>query len=232
MIEDCTALVLAGGDSRRMGQDKAALMLNGKTLLQRVTAAMQQIFPKVIVSVRQPRSGVELPQVCDEQASGGPLAGLVAGLAQADTPWVFAVACDMPFVMPEVIEQLASYRAKPLPTSPCASIRFADGLLTPLQGRSQPPDPSLTREGRGGLEWQAVVPVVGGYQQPLAAFYAASALETMRASLGAGDKSLRGVLAKLDVRYVSEAELRECDPQLRSFFDLDTPQDLQAAREN
>jgi molybdopterin-guanine dinucleotide biosynthesis protein A len=190
MIEDCTALILAGGDSRRMGQDKAVLVLDGKTLLDRVTATMRQVFPKVIVSVRQLRSGVEVPQVCDEPAASGPLAGLIAGLAQADTPWVFAVACDMPFVTRDVVTHLAALR-------------------------------------KG---FQAVVPVVGGHHQPLAAFYAASALETMRASLAAGDRSLRGTLAKLDVRYVSEAELREFDPQLRSFFDLDTPQDFQAAQ--
>ena len=192
MIENCTALILAGGDSRRMGQDKAALVLDGKTLLERVTATMQQVFPKVIVSVRQLRSGVELPQVCDEQEASGPLAGLIAGLAQVDTPWVFAVACDMPFVTPAIVNRLA--------------------------------------ELRNGF--QAVVPVVDGYQQPLAAFYAVSALETMRASLAAGDRSLRGTLEKLEVRYADEAELRECDPQLRSFFDLDTPQDFQAAQKN
>jgi molybdopterin-guanine dinucleotide biosynthesis protein A len=192
MIEDCTALILAGGDSRRMGQDKAALVLDGKTLLERVTATMQQVFPKVVVSVRQLRGGVVVPQVCDEQEASGPLAGLIAGLSQVDTPWVFAVACDMPFVTPAIVNRLA--------------------------------------ELRNGF--QAVVPVVGGYQQPLAAFYAASALETMRASLAAGDRSLRGTLEKLEVRYVNEAELRECDPQLRSFFDLDTPQDFQAAQKN
>jgi molybdopterin-guanine dinucleotide biosynthesis protein A len=190
MIEDCTALILAGGDSRRMGQDKAVLVLDGKTLLDRVTATMRQVFPKVIVSVRQLRSGVEVPQVCDEPAASGPLAGLIAGLAQADTPWVFAVACDMPFVTRDVVTHLAALR-------------------------------------KG---FQAVVPVVGGHLQPLAAFYAASALQTMRASLAAGDRSLRGTLGKLDVRYVNEAELREFDPQLRSFFDLDTPQDFQAAQ--
>ncbi|MBI4808860.1 MAG: molybdenum cofactor guanylyltransferase [Nitrosomonadales bacterium] len=217
MIEDCTALILAGGDSRRMGQDKAVLVLDGMTLLDHVTAAMQQVFPKVVVSVRQLRAGVEVSQVCDEVEvsqvcdevevsqvcdevevsqvcdeveASGPLAGLLAGLAQADTPWVFAVACDMPFVTPAVVLHLATFR---------------DGV-------------------------QAVVPMIDGYPQPLAAFYAASSLEAMRASLAAGDKSLRGMLQKLDVRYVSEAKLRECDPQLRSFVDLDTPQDFQAAK--
>lgn len=77
---------------------------------------------------------------------------------------------------------------------------------------------------------RAVVPVVGGYTQPLAAFYATSTLGTMRETLAAGDRSLRGMLEKLDVRYVREAELRDADPQLRSFFDLDTPEDFRAAQ--
>jgi len=190
MIEDCTALILAGGDSRRMGQDKAALVLEGKTLLERVTATMQQVFPKVVVSVRQIRRGVDVPQVCDEQPGNGPLAGLITGLAQADTSWVFAVACDMPFVTQAVVEHLAVFR-------------------------------------KG---YQVVVPMVGGHPQPLAAFYATSTLEAMRASFSTGDRSMRRVLDKFEVRYVSEAELQAADPQLRSFFDLDTPQDFQAAQ--
>ena len=45
MIEDCTALVLAGGDSRRMGRDKAGLLLGVGTLLQQVAASMRKVFP-------------------------------------------------------------------------------------------------------------------------------------------------------------------------------------------
>lgn len=190
MIADCTAIIMAGGDSRRMGTDKASLLFDGQTLLQSVMATMQQLFPKVIVSVRAPRAGIDLPQVCDEQPEGGPLAGLVASLGQITTPWAFMVACDMPFVVPEVVELLAEYR----------------------------------------LQYQAVVPVVHGHPQPLAAFYAASCLAPLRASLAAQQKSLRGVLKQLDVRYVDEAEMLEADPQLRSFFDLDTPQDVAAAK--
>ena len=189
MIADCTAIVMAGGDSSRMGTDKANVTLGDKTLLQTVTATMQQLFPQVIVSVRQPRAGIDLPQVCDEQPDGGPLAGLVASLRQITTPWAFIVACDMPFVVPEVVELLAGYRS----------------------------------------QHQAVVPVVHGHPQPLAAFYAASCLAPLRASLAAQQNSLRGVLKQLDVRYVDEAEMLEADPHLRSFFDLDTPQDVAQA---
>jgi len=189
MIEDCTAIIMAGGDSQRMGMDKANLLLDGKALLQSVIATMRQLFPQVIVSVRRPRAGIDLSQVCDEVPDGGPLAGLAASLGQISTPWAFMVACDMPFVVPELVELLAGYRAR----------------------------------------HQAVVPVVHGHPQPLVAFYAASCLAPLRASLAAQQKSLRGALRQLDVRYVDEAEMLAVDPQLRSFFDLDTPQDVEAA---
>jgi molybdenum cofactor guanylyltransferase len=194
MITDCTAIILAGGDSQRMGRDKASLMLSEQTLLQRVIATMQQIFPEVIISVRQPRPEIDLPQVCDEQPNegmpgAGPLAGLVAGLSTVTTPWAFVVACDMPFVEPAVVELLGKFRST----------------------------------------YQAVVPVVQGHPQPLAAFYANSCLAVMRESLTTQDKSLRGVLRMLDVCYVDQAGLQDADPQLRSFVDLDTPQDVEAA---
>jgi molybdenum cofactor guanylyltransferase len=186
MIADCTAIILAGGDSQRMGRDKASLLLGEQTLLQHVTATMRQVFPFVIVSVRQPRPEIDLPQVCDEQSAGGPLAGLAASLGHVTTPWAFVVACDMPFVEPAVVELLAGYRSR----------------------------------------HQAVVPVVQGHPQPLAAFYATSCLAVMRESLLMQDKSLRGVLKQLDVCYVDQTGMLDADPQLRSFFDLDTPQDV------
>jgi len=196
MIPDCTAIVMAGGDSRRMGRDKASLVLGEQTLLQRVLMIVQPLFAQVLVSVRQPRPDIALAQVCDAYANAGPLAGLCAGLVRAraiNSPWIFAVATDMPFVQPALIEHLAQQR------DAC----------------------------------QAVVPVVHGQPQSLAAFYSASCLETIQAILsGTGKHSLRAALAQLNVRYVDESELLVADPGLRSFFDLDTPQDLVVARQH
>jgi len=240
MIEDCTAIVMAGGDSRRMGTDKAGILIDGQTLLQSVITTMQQLFSQVIVSVRQPRAGIDLPQVCDEQHDGGPLAGLVAGLNHISTPWAFMVACDMPFVVPEVVDLLAGYRFKP-PThpSPPLSGREEGGggysspdKTTSHSTRSSNNDDQVAGYDKGRLGWvlcQAVVPVVYGHPQPLAAFYATNCLAPLRASLAAQQKGLRGILKQLDVRYVDEVEMLEADPLLRSFFDLDTPQDVAAA---
>lgn len=189
MIADCTAIILAGGDSRRMGQDKAMLEFSGQPLIQAAIDTMQRLFAVTLLSVRQPRPEIDLPQVCDMQADGGPLTGLVSTLAQITTPWAFVMGCDMPFVSPALVEQMEAHRG----------------------------------------QYQAVVPVVDGQLQPLAAFYSSNCVAIMRASLALGDKSLLGALKLLHVCYVDEAELLRTDPQLLSFFDLDTPQDVAIA---
>ncbi len=187
MISDCTAFILAGGKSLRMGQDKWNVCLGGQAMLERVEAALQLVFEKTIVSMRQPHSEIHLQQILDNHIYTGPLAGLAACLEHSSTRWIFAIACDMPFISPSVIEYLAVQRA----------------------------------------DCQAVVPVVHGYPQPLAAFYSTSCLDEVRNTLNSkGKHSLRALLDRLRVRYVNEGQLLSADPQLRSFFDLDSPQDV------
>lgn len=166
------------------------LVFSGQPLIQAAIDRMQTLFPVIVLSVRQFRPEMKLPQVLDFQGDGGPLTGLLSAMAQVTTPWAFAVGCDMPFVSPALVEQLAARRAG------C----------------------------------QAVVPVVQGRAQPLLAFYSRDGMAPMRASLALGDKSLHGALKQLQVCYVDEAELLMADPQLRSFFDLDTPQDVVIAQ--
>ena len=181
-ITHCTALILAGGESRRMGRDKATLPLGEKTLLQHVADTLQPLFPHLLLSVRQPRPELAYPQICDTLENAGAMAGLLAGLAAAPTDWVFAVACDMPFLHPAVVRHLAAQR---------------DGF-------------------------QAVVPVVQGHEQPLAAFYHRSCLATFAQQPHGG---MRKQLKNLAVCYVPDTALTPLDPALHSFFDLDTPQD-------
>jgi len=110
MIADCTALIFAGGSSRRMGRDKLSLQLGEQNLLQRALDLTRPLFASVLVSVQHLRDDIDAPQVCDEILDAGPLAGLCAGLQHASTPWVFAMAADMPYLLPEVIERLAERR--------------------------------------------------------------------------------------------------------------------------
>jgi molybdopterin-guanine dinucleotide biosynthesis protein A len=93
-------VVLAGGESRRFGSDKALALLGGQPLLARVVQNLSD-FAQVVVTAKQPAKyaaiagGAEL--VADASPAQTPLAGLAAGLAASRQELVFACAADMPF---------------------------------------------------------------------------------------------------------------------------------------
>lgn len=73
-----------------------------------------------------------------------------------------------------------------------------------------------------------VVPVVKGVPQVLLAIYPRSILPLIEALLKQGKRAPRALLEVAPVRYIEEAQLREVDPQLRSFVGINTPEDLQS----
>jgi molybdopterin-guanine dinucleotide biosynthesis protein A len=97
-----TAVVLAGGQSRRMGADKALLRLpsGGPTLIERVVAAARAVTNDVVIVAedgeRLPATAVRV--VADAIPHAGPLAGLVAGFEAANCPDILALACDLPYL--------------------------------------------------------------------------------------------------------------------------------------
>ncbi|MDQ6956443.1 MAG: molybdenum cofactor guanylyltransferase [Mariprofundaceae bacterium] len=110
MIEDCTAIILAGGESKRMGQDKASVILAGKSLLARAVDNLQPLFERTIISVREPIKGIALPQLCDVGEERGPMMGICQALNEVETNWVFVMAVDMPFVSADLVKGLANKR--------------------------------------------------------------------------------------------------------------------------
>ena len=106
---DVTACILAGGRARRMaGATKPLLMFDGATILDRQRAVLAPRTREVIVAVATAGTGVapDLREVVDAVADAGPLAGIVAALAAIDTPWLLAVAGDMPTLAPAVLDLL------------------------------------------------------------------------------------------------------------------------------
>ena len=110
---DVTGILLAGGKSRRMGEDKRYLVVGEQTLLERGLAVLHSIFQEVLVVIAQdsPPLDVGARVVRDLVPECGSLGGLYTGLVQATTPFIFVVACDMPFLDPAVITQFTSRRA-------------------------------------------------------------------------------------------------------------------------
>lgn len=99
--------MLASGRSRRFGGlDKARLPLGGRALLQRVVDALTPVTATCLVVGPDAHDG--LAHVPDEDADGGPIAGLRAGLRAMATPYALVAACDLPFLTPAFLEDLRS----------------------------------------------------------------------------------------------------------------------------
>jgi len=101
-----TICVQAGGESRRMGQDKALMPFLGRPLIQRVIDRLSPIANEVILTTNNPDKYrfLELPLFPDLKPGRGSLGGLYTALSSATCEIVGVVACDMPFASPKLIE--------------------------------------------------------------------------------------------------------------------------------
>src|SRR6266705_1637708 len=129
---EAALLVLAGGDSRRMGRPKPWVEVGDTVLLRYVAARLAPAFSEVMVSFSEPEQMEQLVPyrvVFDRKSNAGPLAGLEAGLLAARNEVMFAVACDMPYVTQQIAE-LAVAAAR----SCDAAIPRHDGMYEPVCG--------------------------------------------------------------------------------------------------
>ncbi len=95
-----SVMILAGGASRRMGENKAFVKVGGMSMLERIMAIARSISDDVFLIANDVElyQGFGLPIVTDVQPGGGPLVGLYSGLLQARYELTLLLACDMPFV--------------------------------------------------------------------------------------------------------------------------------------
>jgi len=129
MIEHCTAIILVGGESKRMGSDKATIKLHGKPMLEHVLEQISPLFSGVLISVNTLREDIKLPQIVDHAEGRGPILGIKRALEEVRTDWVFVIACDMPFVSVRLIQELSRHRK-----SHDAVVTFAFDRAQPLFG--------------------------------------------------------------------------------------------------
>ena len=128
---DVTGLIVAGGQSRRFGSDKARHPVDGRPMIERVYDVLSPLVETVLVSVRTLDADYHLPaqRVADEYPGAGPLAGLHAGLRRCQTPWLLALACDVPFLTSETLQVLLAAREG---TDRLVVARTPDGRRHPL----------------------------------------------------------------------------------------------------
>lgn len=109
---DVSCAILAGGESRRMGQDKAFIQIGGISLFDHVYGKCRELFSELIVVTNQPQQfcKYQAHTVIDALRGAGSLGGLYTGLMRASNYHTFCVACDMPFLKPELVSYLIEKR--------------------------------------------------------------------------------------------------------------------------
>jgi molybdopterin-guanine dinucleotide biosynthesis protein A len=104
-----TAVLFAGGESRRMGTDKATLIIHGEPLWKRQLNLLRLLQPDAVLlsaRVRPAWCPPEIEVVPDEPPSRGPLSGLVAALGRSRTSHLLALAIDLPEMTAEHLQRL------------------------------------------------------------------------------------------------------------------------------
>jgi molybdenum cofactor guanylyltransferase len=183
---------MAGGKSRRFGQDKALLTIHGETLLARALRILAEVTRERLI-IGPPERAAQAggaPVIPDEFPETGPLGGIYTALHAAANDWLVVVACDMPFLNPDLLRYLLSLA----------------------------PDSDV------------VLPAPEGHGEQLHAVYRRSCLDAIRRQIESGDYKIDRFFAQVSVRLVGRDELRSVDPDLRSFRNVNTPEEWAEAQ--
>jgi len=193
LIEDISAVILAGGKSRRFGSNKAFAELDGSPLIERVIAVLRPVFNELTIITNNPDeyAYLGLPMHEDLVKGLGPIGGIYTGLEKIRHPSGFFVACDMPFLNENLIRYMASLN--------------------------------------NGFD--AVVPKIDWKMEPLHAIYSKDCLPVIIELIAVGECMINKFFQQLKVRFLDEDEIRAHDPLLRSFYNINKPDELHIAVE-
>ncbi len=208
-----SGLVLAGGTSRRMGRDKAWIELGGRALIERVLERLREVCQEVIVVAnnRQAYEGIAPIVVGDAFPGKGSLGGIYSGLKVARFDRAVVVACDMPFLKPNLLRFM---------------VTLSDGydVVIPRGPGLRMPDRSVRNQpARSKANHQTAK---DSDLHPLHAVYSKECLGPIEARLRADDLRMISFFPDVRVRVVGEEELKRLDPEHLSLFNVNTPEEL------
>jgi molybdopterin-guanine dinucleotide biosynthesis protein A len=198
-----SAIVVAGGLSRRLGQDKRRLRLWGDerpTLLEHTVGVVARLCPDVVVVLNDPEAWAGLPArlVPDMYPGAGPLGGIYAGLMAASYDYALAVACDMPFL--------------------------SSDLLGAMLARPRDYDVLVPRSLHPGTTRNAFD------VESLHAIYSKACLAPIRATIESGRRQIAAFFPQVRVAYVEPEETLRYDREGRSFLNVNTPEQVDEVR--
>lgn len=194
------ALVLAGGEGKRVGRNKALIEFRGKPLLLHVVEKVIKIACEINVVVGKNDEIDDyvsiLPssvKVLTDTVSGkGPLAGILTGMENMHSEYVIILPCDSPFVKRGVLEHLIHVSRG----ADAAIPRWPNGYIEPLH----------------------------------AVYRLSSSFHAAKAALKEKEQRVVDMIKRLDrIIYVSTDELRRFDQNLITFFNINSREDLRTA---
>ena len=112
-IRNITGVILAGGNSSRMGTNKAFLMIHNKPMITHIYELLETFFPCIVISTSQPElfAFLDAATIADETRGLGPMGGIFSCLKSITTEKAFVTACDLPFINRELIRLIVQNSA-------------------------------------------------------------------------------------------------------------------------
>jgi len=195
-----SAIILAGGFSTRLGQDKGLVRLVNKPLIRHVLEKTKNVVDETLVVVSSNGQAKKYRDVLGSEARisvdnaevHGPLAGAVAGFQEASGRYSLLLPCDVPFVSKDILQLLLELAIDKNAAIP----RWPNCNIEPLQ----------------------------------AVYLTEAAVRTSKEAMLSGEARMQAMVDRLrGVRYVSTLVLEQLDHGLNTFFNVNTPLDLKKA---
>ena len=195
-----SAVILAGGFSRRFGSDKGLVVLMNKPLVRHVIDKVSPVVDEILVVVSSEKQKktfepivANIAQlVIDKDDSQSPLVGAVSGFEKANGEYSVLLPCDAPLVSTQIVQLLLDTCIDHEASIP----RWPSGYIEPLQ----------------------------------AVYHTKSALAAAQMAFNNGHRDMLSIINNLrDVRYISTIALEQIEPTLSTFFNVNTTTDLKKA---
>ena len=192
-----SAIILAGGLSKRYGTDKGLVLLQNKPLIRHVIDRVFYLFEEIIVVVSSTEMKIKLRKlldlnikiIIDEDNFQSPLNGTITGFNQANSEYSFLISCDNPLVSPKIVnfllKNINSYQAL-IP-------KWPNGYIEPLH----------------------------------AVYHTKSAKIAAKKAYKQGFLNMKSMINNLKkINFISTEILRRWDPTLQTFINVNTPEEL------
>ena len=211
-----TGVILAGGKSRRMGENKALMRLGDDSLIGHVIRCLHDVTDELLLVTNSPTeyAHLDVPMHGDILPDAGALGGVYTGVTHASHDAILCVACDSPFLEPKLLSYLVTVLGE------------YDAVIPYTYSSRQTPfcrnkDIGVTNPSYGD-DTQITL-------QTLCAAYSKRCLSIIELMLRESELRVHALQERAHIKRVSPKVWREFDPEGMSFFNINTPEDFERA---